>query len=352
MNRINTTVTGAALLVCLIFVVILFPLLISDIYLRRGISAAKDKNMEKAETLFQRALLWDDDNSETYRELGELYLRASSAEIDRFFKQYRIKKLIRSQPPVKLSSQVGDEVFDEKVTVKELTGSEIRRRLKQGPGEIRAVSEETVWVFPPYPGSSQGYEKKAVKVFRKGIELNPYDARLYRGMAEAMQWAAKVKETEAVFKRAVELDPNNPNIHFSFSLFYLRKKKKEHALLEMRKAASLYPFDARRAYTQWVANGGRIDELKAVAGTSPTALCNLGLYFENKKYPIRATDVFLTACHVVGGNSSTDIPGEQSRFTLLPLLLKKLEQHGKEKEYDHYKSLWRNDLEEESGTKQ
>ena len=218
-----------AVLIALAALVILFPLFMADVYFQRALASAREasKNedpdqgeaaFQKVEDLFAAALFWDDDNPEIYRGQGDLYVRASHTELESFLKAHRVKKVIRSQPPVKLKEKQGEEIRDPAVKVKDLTPAEVRAKIKKGEQRVPRFTEETVYITPPYPGSANGYEKKAVQAYNAGIALNPLDARLFLGLAAMMQFKAPFEKTEAVFRRAVQLDPNNANVQFSFGM--------------------------------------------------------------------------------------------------------------------------------------
>jgi tetratricopeptide (TPR) repeat protein len=332
--------------VALVSILILFPLFISDIYLQRGLTASESGDGIKAEKLLNTALFWDDDNPEIYLALGDVYAKASHVEMLEFLRTHKRTSVIRTEPPVLVKDTKGTEIFEEPVKVKELTPKDVRVNIRKGNRSADHIKEEIVYSFPAYPGSDHGYEKRAVEMFRKGIELNPYDSRLYHGCARMMQFAATVPQTEAVFRKAAELDPNNPNIYYSFALFYLRKNKHMQGVLNMGHAVSIYPFRAGDAYAAWRQNGGRFDELKAIAGASPTALWKLGLFFERQGYKGRAADAFLTACQVIGGNSAYRFPNELSPGQLLPNLLKKVAEYGYTEEKRYFQNLWEVELEE------
>jgi tetratricopeptide (TPR) repeat protein len=333
-------VLGLAVAAAIAAIVILFPLFLSDIYYQWGMTASEQGDGIKAEKMFSTALFWDDDNSEIYLALGDVYMKASHIEMKEFRRTHKRAKVIRSEAPVLIENTKGTEVFEKPVQVKELSAKDVRINIKKREKPKTSRKEEVVYSFPAYPGSRHGYEKKAVEAFLKGIKLNPYDARLFHGYARMMQFAAPVQRTEEVFNKAAALDPNNPNIHFSFGLFYLWKGKNSKGVLEMAKTVAIYPFKAREAYTVWRNNGGRLDELKAIAGSSPTALWELGAYYEKEGYSGRSMDAFLTACQVIGGNADYRFPNELPPERLLPKLLKKLNAYGYTEESRYFQKLW------------
>lgn len=324
---------------------VLLPLMASNIYYIRGCRAFENGEGEKAEVLLRTALFWDDDNSETYLALGNVYVRASQLEMDEYLRVNRRIRTLYSQPPVSLEKKKGEEIFEKKVKVKELTATDVKRSIRKGQGNAQRVTKEVIHIYPEYPGSRYGYEKKGVAAFRKGIALNPFDARLYHGLARVMQFAAKTKQTEAVFRKAVELDPNNPNIRYSFAFFYLRNGMKLDGINEMRTAVAIFPARARRAYSEWIQYGGSSRDLQSIAGASPTALWNLGLFFERKKNLFDARKAFVAACRSVGADPSCLEPPELPPRTLVKTLLSKLEHHGLSREHSLFSSLWKDWIE-------
>ncbi len=336
---------GAACAVCAAVLIYTVPLIFSDLFLHRGISLFEKGEPAGALKSFQAALFWDDDNPEIFRNIGDVYRARIHAEMEAFFRKNRSRKVIRVMPPVKLSDTDEETVYEEKVKVRQPSSSEIKKKIKSGAGDEERIQEHVVFVTPRFPGSGKDYEKKGITAYKAGILLNPSDARLYHGMAEIMQFGASVDDTEKVFRKAVTLDPNNPNIHYSFALFYLRKNMKASALGEMRKAVMIFPRESHRAFRSWIENGGTVGELPDVAGTSPSALYRLGLYFEKVKLPERAISAFTASCSAVGGNPDYREIQEDPPSNLLPHLLDRLERYGMKEEYGYYHGLWNRFLE-------
>ena len=347
MQKRKRFIYGVLYVAAILFIIVLFPLMISNIYYLRGQAALKKGDGDRAEELLRTALFWDNDNSEIYLALGNIYLNASRIEMEEYFRVHCITETVYTQPPVSFDTVHGDEIYEDRVEVKELTAKDVRKNIRTGDRNKHKTTKEIVHTYPPFPGSREGYEKKGVEMFRKGIRLNPYDARLYHGLARIMQFAAEPKETEAVFRRAAELDPNNPNIHFSFALFCQRKGMKREGINQMRAAVSVFPVQASKAYKEWIKYGGTVSDLMSIAGGSPTALWKLGLYFEREQYPVRARDAFLAACRSIGAGlpyiPSYEIPSQ----TLAENLLKKLEQYKLLKEHAFYQGLWEPDTDTE-----
>ncbi|MFH1706608.1 MAG: hypothetical protein ABIF71_01625 [Planctomycetota bacterium] len=346
-KRIFLFLGGAGLLAAAL---VLVPLIAADIQYLRGVRAVRAMAAtedparaaalyDRAERAFRSALWFDDDNPGYYRELGDLYRRAAYAEMQAYMRTHAVVTGIRVQPAVPIEAVQDGAVIGPRIPVTERTPQEVRQTIRTGRDTADGVREETVVNAPPYPGSSRGLEKQAVAAYREGIRLNPLDARLYHGLADMLQYGGDPAIVEQAFQRAVALDPQNPNIRVSLAGFLLRRDRREEAVHEMRTAVAILPASAAKAFTDWLAAGGRTDELLPIAGVSPTALGALGGFWDGRREPRRAGDACLAACQAIGGRTD-DEPQETPLADLKPRLLEQLTRLGLIKERDYFAGLW------------
>jgi tetratricopeptide (TPR) repeat protein len=82
----------------------------------------------------------------------------------------------------------------------------------------------------------------AVKVYSKLVDLAPYMAVYHVKLAIAMAfYPPMAKQAEREFIEAVRLDPENPDIHYQFGLYYKAMRVKTRAITEMQTAVRLNP---------------------------------------------------------------------------------------------------------------
>jgi len=82
----------------------------------------------------------------------------------------------------------------------------------------------------------------AVHTYAKIVDLQPEAAAHHVKLAIAMAfWPKTAKQAERQFHEALRLEPNNPDIHFQFGLYYKAMKQRARALQQVRTAVSLNP---------------------------------------------------------------------------------------------------------------
>ena len=82
----------------------------------------------------------------------------------------------------------------------------------------------------------------AVKVYSKLVDLAPHMAVFHVKLAIAMAfYPPMAKQAEREFIEAVRLDPENPDIHYQFGLYYKAMRVKTRAITEMQTAVRLNP---------------------------------------------------------------------------------------------------------------
>jgi tetratricopeptide (TPR) repeat protein len=93
--------------------------------------------------------------------------------------------------------------------------------------------DSTLW--PAYSNLGDTYQKmgkldKALEMAKKAIALGPPFPQLYTRLGEIyMQNPEQFKDAETAFNKALEMNPNDPQVYFSLSQFALKKKQPEAA---------------------------------------------------------------------------------------------------------------------------
>jgi Flp pilus assembly protein TadD len=82
----------------------------------------------------------------------------------------------------------------------------------------------------------------AVQTYRRLVELAPKVAVYHVRLAIAMAlWPKTNKQAEREFLEAIRLEPDNPDIHYQFGIFYKAMRVRSRAVAEFRTAVSLSP---------------------------------------------------------------------------------------------------------------
>ena len=82
----------------------------------------------------------------------------------------------------------------------------------------------------------------AIKVYSRLVELAPHIAIYHVKLAIAMAfYPPTAKQAEREFIEAVRLDPEHPDIHYQFGLYYKAMRVKTRAITEMQTAVRLNP---------------------------------------------------------------------------------------------------------------
>ena len=82
----------------------------------------------------------------------------------------------------------------------------------------------------------------AIKVYEKLVDLSPETAMFRTRLAIAMaSYPPTAKQAEREFLDALRLEPDNPDIHYQFGMYYKVMKQRARALGEMQTAVRLNP---------------------------------------------------------------------------------------------------------------
>jgi serine/threonine-protein kinase len=206
----------------------------------------KPENIERAITLFQRALEQDPQYALAYAGLGEAYWR-----------QYSLTRRPEHA---------------------ELAQKSCRRAV--GLNDLLAAVHVTLGIID----TGTGRAEEAVDDLKRALELDPASADAHRELAAAYSALGRLEEAEATFRKAIELRPTYWATHNALGAFYYTHGRYAEAEKEFRRATELSP-DNARAYSNLggvYQAMGRPDEAEVMLGKSATlkptasALSNLG----------------------------------------------------------------------------
>lgn len=79
--------------------------------------------------------------------------------------------------------------------------------------------------------------KKAISLYKKAIELNPYFVDAYNNLGVAYEKTGNVDEAIAAYKKAIQVDPDYPHSYNNLAIAYYRLKKFDLSIEYFDKAA-------------------------------------------------------------------------------------------------------------------
>jgi superkiller protein 3 len=112
-----------------------------------------------------------------------------------------------------------------------------------------------------------GNFSEAERIFRRVIELNPNDAVAYNNLGNALYLQKKLDETIAALRKAIELDPNYAPAYNGLGHALRNQGKLDEAISAFQKALELDPNEARAYYGLGIVlrKQGKLDEAFARA---------------------------------------------------------------------------------------
>jgi len=113
--------------------------------------------------------------------------------------------------------------------------------------------------------AEQGRKDEAETSYQRAISLDKHFSGAYINLADL--FAAGEQETRAadILKQGLAVLPDDPGLHHSLGLSYIRAKRHEEALVELKKAARLAPENAHYPFVYAVALHGTGDIKKAIS---------------------------------------------------------------------------------------
>src|SRR6185503_10831507 len=92
----------------------------------------------------------------------------------------------------------------------------------------------------PQSSPRQVYEDRERRLLAE-IEKRPADSKLYNDLGVVQFYLGKSSATEASFKKAIKLDPNNADARANLSFHYFRMGNQDAALELLREALAIDP---------------------------------------------------------------------------------------------------------------
>jgi len=195
----------------------------------------EQESFEKATAAIEQAIIIDKSNPYRYQQLASLLLYSGEANraVDRLVEARRIF------PQVPLFTQLHAKALS-------MTGAHDESLAMFERAQVEAsVSQPELLDGAFYfdygmATEAAGRYVKAADLFRKSIELDPYNAALPLN-ALGYMWADRnenLEEAETLIRRALELEPDNGAIIDSLGWVLYRKGDYENALRELLRAAN------------------------------------------------------------------------------------------------------------------
>ena len=142
-----------------------------------------------------------------------------------------------------------------------------------------------------------GKQKEAERVYLQGINLYPKFIALYANLADLYRADNNESASKIYLSKALSIQPNNADLHYSMGLWFVRKKDIPSGMAELKKAASLNPSGASIIYGYAVSlySTGKTDEAIAVLekyisvnGNNPQILDGLISICQDAQQPVKA----------------------------------------------------------------
>ncbi len=108
----------------------------------------------------------------------------------------------------------------------------LRRAVALAPG-----ASEPMWTMGAYLGA-YGHIEEALKLVRRGVEIDPLDPNAHLGRARVEGWAGNLEGACEAASKALELSPEMAALHSTLGLNYLRLGRKDEAIAEIQKEGS------------------------------------------------------------------------------------------------------------------
>jgi len=124
--------------------------------------------------------------------------------------------------------------------------------------------------------------RKGVKEMEVGIALNPKDPDCRCDLGWMFFTLGLLEKAEEQTRACVELDPNNLSYHQIFGNIYLRIGKRDKAIEEMKKAASIYPPGLTGLLEELYPYRLETSELQEIVPNNPESLRQFATYLGSR----------------------------------------------------------------------
>ena len=190
-------------------------------------------NWKEAERYFKKALSIDSSYAPAWMELSKVHSNMADngyLPTDEGYLKARqeIKKAIELDPKLgPAHSQMG---WIKRAYDWDWVGADesYRKALELDPGDASIITNSAVLA------ATLGRIDEAIKLTRHSIKLNPLSTARYNNLGYLTLSAGLLNESDAAFKKTLELNPRYPGGHLQVSLVYLEKGKFDLALDQIK----------------------------------------------------------------------------------------------------------------------
>ncbi len=119
---------------------------------------------------------------------------------------------------------------------------------------------------------SIGLYRQAIKFYRKAIKLDPNSIISYDLLAICLMYMKEFQEGIGIIERALEIEPEDPDLHLNYARLLLMMGKYEDAEIEIDRADSLRPGIPKTQWHRamiWAAKGEKEKALELLKDSSP-----------------------------------------------------------------------------------
>ena len=193
--------------------------------------------------------------------------------------QMRAQLTPQGKTQLNLESKINPEAYDEYLQAQFFLHQETVQKDKAIPHLERAIQLDPgfagayaamglAWGFEGVfggarpAGKNQEIYATALTYSQKAVNLDPTSSEAYSSLGHSLMWNRRWNEAEKAFRRAIELDPNNPYASGYLALLLVQKGRTEEGVQISRELALANPvaIDFRRIYAITLFNARRYDE--------------------------------------------------------------------------------------------
>jgi tetratricopeptide (TPR) repeat protein len=231
----------------------------ADAYNNLGCIYYKQGKLEKAEENFKKAIELCTDNNNFMKNLGDLYLQQKKySDAISIFNNINLKYpqdieslLSLGECYLNLGEKEVAQIYYQRILLIDPQNYVAKEKLKtiqktnlancnENDSAVQSVSEEQIKQYLEFgiQLSKSGNYKEASDVFRKILEVMPNQPQALHNLALMEYQQGNPENAVQILKQAVESDPQFPEAHNTLGLIYFQLNDYYKALTEFRKAIS------------------------------------------------------------------------------------------------------------------